>query len=95
MFDGFFEFRLSPWDIAAGTLLIEEAGGRVTDLDGGADVFKAGNIIAGPEGVHRELLAAIGAYVSEKSLAETMERGLADGWTPPNGNQPLAEVVEG
>ncbi|MDX1644057.1 MAG: inositol monophosphatase family protein, partial [Thermoanaerobaculia bacterium] len=35
VFDGFFEFRLAPWDIAAGALLIEEAGGVVTDLDGG------------------------------------------------------------
>src|SRR4029434_5226168 len=34
--DGFFEFRLSPWDVAAGALLIEEAGGLVTDYSGGS-----------------------------------------------------------
>ena len=38
VYDGFFEFRLSPWDIGAGVLLIEEAGGVVTDLDGGGAI---------------------------------------------------------
>jgi fructose-1,6-bisphosphatase/inositol monophosphatase family enzyme len=35
VYDGFFEFRLAPWDIAAGALLIEQAGGVLSDLDGG------------------------------------------------------------
>ena len=41
VYDGFFEFRLSPWDIAAGALLIEEAGGVLTDLDGGDDFLES------------------------------------------------------
>jgi myo-inositol-1(or 4)-monophosphatase len=55
VFDGFFELRLSAWDVAAGALLIEEAGGRVTDWDGGPD-YLSGNILAGPPQVHGVLL---------------------------------------
>lgn len=45
--DGFWEFGLKPWDIAAGALLIEEAGGIVTDLSGGSDHMQSGNIMGG------------------------------------------------
>lgn len=45
--DGFWEIGLKPWDIAAGSLLIKEAGGIVTDFNGGEDFLKSGNIIAG------------------------------------------------
>jgi myo-inositol-1(or 4)-monophosphatase len=68
VYDGFFEFRLSPWDIAAGILLIREAGGRVTDLDGGEDFFRSGNVVAGTVGVQRELRATIGRHASEAAL---------------------------
>ena len=70
VYDGFFEFRLSPWDIAAGVLLIEEAGGRVSDLDGGAGYFGSGNLVAGPEGVWRELRAAVARHAGEAALDE-------------------------
>jgi myo-inositol-1(or 4)-monophosphatase len=68
VYDGFFEFRLSPWDIAAGTLLIEEAGGRVTDLDGGDDFFRGGNVIAGGEAVWRELQQVASGVACEADL---------------------------
>jgi myo-inositol-1(or 4)-monophosphatase len=55
VFDGFFELGLSPWDVAAGALLIEEAGGVVTDWGGGPD-FLGGDILAGPGQVHAELV---------------------------------------
>ena len=55
VFDGFFELGLSPWDVAAGALLIEEAGGVVTDWEG-ADGYLEGNILAGPSAVHASLL---------------------------------------
>src|SRR5262249_37948040 len=58
VYDGFFEFRLSPWDIGAGVLLIREAGGVVSDLDGGEGLFESGNVVAGNPAVHRALLAA-------------------------------------
>ncbi len=55
VFDGFFELALSPWDVAAGGLLVEEAGGAVTDWAGGPG-YLSGDILAGPPAVHRELL---------------------------------------
>jgi myo-inositol-1(or 4)-monophosphatase len=57
--DGFFEIGLSPWDVAAGALLIREAGGIVTDFGGGRDYLSTGNIVAGIPGVHGELLEEI------------------------------------
>ena len=45
-FDGFWEFGLNIWDIAAGVLLIQEAGGLVSDLDGGHGYMETGNIVA-------------------------------------------------
>ncbi len=68
VYDGFFEFRLSPWDIAAGVLLIREAGGRVTDLDGGERFLETGNVVAGGLAVQRELRAAISRYADETTL---------------------------
>jgi myo-inositol-1(or 4)-monophosphatase len=57
--EGFFELALGPWDVAAGILLIEEAGGVVTDWGGGPDAL-AGDILAGSPGVHDELLRIAG-----------------------------------
>jgi myo-inositol-1(or 4)-monophosphatase len=57
--DAFWELQLSPWDIAAGTLLIREAGGIVTRPDGSADVLASspnGSIVAGNAAMHRWLL---------------------------------------
>jgi myo-inositol-1(or 4)-monophosphatase len=59
VFDGFFELRLSAWDVAAGALLIEEAGGVATDWTGGPD-YLSGNILAGPRQVHEALLELAG-----------------------------------
>ena len=59
IFDGFFEFDLQPWDVAAGSLLVEEAGGVVTDMDGGPEVLASGHVLCGPEGVHRDLLEIV------------------------------------
>ncbi len=68
IFDGFFEFHLSPWDTAAGSLLIEEAGGAVFDLDGGERFLETGNVVAGPVGVARELQGLIATVASEDRL---------------------------
>lgn len=57
--DGFWEFGLCPWDIAAGALLVEEAGGIVTDFAGGADYLASGRVIAGAPAVHAALLNII------------------------------------
>ncbi len=54
-YDGFWEFGLQDWDIAAGALLIREAGGLITDYSGSSDVFKSGNVVAGNPRVHEKL----------------------------------------
>ncbi len=54
-YDGFWEEGLGPWDVAAGSLLIEEAGGVVSDFLGGDDWLAGGTFVAGTPGVHREL----------------------------------------
>ncbi len=60
-FDGFWERDLSPWDLAAGTLLVAEAGGRVSDADGGDDVLGAGSICACNLEIHPLLLGRLRA----------------------------------
>jgi myo-inositol-1(or 4)-monophosphatase len=60
-FDGFWERDLHPWDLAAGTLLVLEAGGVVTDADGGADPLATGSICAGNSVLHGQLQALLKA----------------------------------
>jgi myo-inositol-1(or 4)-monophosphatase len=55
-FDAFWERSLQPWDIAAGLLLVKEAQGVVSDLDGRERMLETGNIIAANEALHRPLL---------------------------------------
>ncbi len=68
VYDGFFEFRLSPWDLGAGILLIEEAGGVVTDLDGGTGYFRGGNVVAGGRAVQRELWEVAARHAREADI---------------------------
>jgi myo-inositol-1(or 4)-monophosphatase len=53
--DGFWEFGLSPWDIAAGVILVREAGGYVTDLAGGASMLATGDVLAANDQLHQPL----------------------------------------
>ena len=55
-FDGFWELILAPWDVAAGTLIVREAGGIVPGLDGTMDVIRHGSIVAGNPVIHAWLL---------------------------------------
>ena len=57
--DGFWEEGLSPWDIGAGIIMIREAGGFVTNLDGEQDVIESKAIIAGNEAIQRALLKTL------------------------------------
>lgn len=57
--DGFWEFGLHVWDMAAGVLLIKEAGGLVTDLDGSDNHLKSGNVVAGNPAIMKQLLKSI------------------------------------
>ncbi len=54
--DGFWEDALAPWDMAAGILMVREAGGFVSDREGGTDMFDSGSIVAGNEAIQKELL---------------------------------------
>jgi myo-inositol-1(or 4)-monophosphatase len=58
-YDGFWEFGLSPWDMAAGALLISEAGGLVSDMRGDANYLETGNLVAGTPKVFAPLLKII------------------------------------
>lgn len=60
-FDGYWERALSPWDIAAGFLMVREAGGFVTDLAGGDTPWIRGDVVAGNETIHRELTCLLNA----------------------------------
>jgi len=55
-YDGYWERDLNPWDLAAGVLLVTEAGGRVTDADGGDDVLATGSVCAGNLEIQPQLL---------------------------------------
>jgi myo-inositol-1(or 4)-monophosphatase len=57
--DGFWEFALSPWDIAAGMLLVREAGGYVSDLSGGHTMMTSGDILAANDHLHLPLAVLI------------------------------------
>jgi myo-inositol-1(or 4)-monophosphatase len=64
-FDAYWERDISPWDMAAGLLLVREAGGYVTDMDGGDAMFAKGHILAGNETMHGELLRLLRAAATE------------------------------
>ena len=57
--DGFFEFNLKPWDIAAGALIVQEAGGIVTDMSGNEGWLESGDIVAANPKVLAQMLKII------------------------------------
>jgi myo-inositol-1(or 4)-monophosphatase len=58
-FDGFWELKLNPWDTAAGCLLVEEAGGVVTDLHGEAFTLTIPHVVASNGRIHRQILSVL------------------------------------
>ncbi|TNF30783.1 MAG: inositol monophosphatase [Bacteroidetes bacterium] len=62
-FDGFYEYSLSPWDVAAGILLVKEAGGIVTDFSGGDDAIFTKEIIATNPHIHREFSQLLRSFM--------------------------------
>jgi myo-inositol-1(or 4)-monophosphatase len=59
IFDGFWEHKLSPWDVAAGALIVQEAGGLCTDFDGELRFLHNGNVIGASPVLHRQLIQTI------------------------------------
>jgi myo-inositol-1(or 4)-monophosphatase len=68
VFDGFFELHLAPWDVAAGSLLVSEAGGVVTDFSGGSEYWTRGNIVGASPAVHKSILELIRRHTTEEEL---------------------------
>ncbi|MEI6668271.1 MAG: inositol monophosphatase family protein [Acidobacteriota bacterium] len=70
-FDGFWEASLRPWDVAAGALLVEEAGGRVCGMDGGPFAARAGHVVAANPAVLTPILELIAQFRRDRSLPRT------------------------
>lgn len=62
--DGFWEIGLNPWDMAAGALLIQEAGGLVSDFSGGNEYLETGNVVAGNPKVFKAVLQTIRPHLT-------------------------------
>jgi myo-inositol-1(or 4)-monophosphatase len=58
--DGFWEIGLQPWDVAAGTLLVREAGGLVSDIRGGEGYLDDGSIVCGGPKIFKKVLSIVG-----------------------------------
>ena len=67
--DGFWELGLSPWDIAAGSLLITEAGGLIGDFAGESDYMNTGNVIGGTPKIFVQLVQTVAPHLSAKLKA--------------------------
>lgn len=65
-FDGFFEIGLNPWDVAAGVLIVHEAGGTCSTFSGGEDCIFGKQICAGEPNVHQAMLATIQEFLGGK-----------------------------
>ena len=65
-FDGFWEINLSPWDVAAGALLIQEAGGKISDLWGSQKFLENGDILASNGRIHQELKTITSAIFTHR-----------------------------
>ncbi|HET7208568.1 MAG TPA: inositol monophosphatase family protein [Terriglobales bacterium] len=69
-FDGFWEFNLNPWDTAAGVLIVEEAGGRVSNFDGGPFEIKSRETVASNGLIHDALIGEFQAIFEGRGLEE-------------------------
>ena len=67
-YDGFWEIGLNAWDMAAGALIVQEAGGMVTDFSGDQRYLESGNIVAGNPKIHAEMLRRIHPHLPAELL---------------------------
>ena len=93
--DGFFESNLQPWDVAAGSLLVTEAGGLIGNFTGDADFMHQGECVAGNPRVYAQLVNTLGKYSKFAGVTDKMQ--LASRLKPPvdaageEGSAPAAE----
>ena len=80
----FWERDLSPWDLAAGMLLVREAGGFVTDIDGGEEVLAKGHVAAGNDTMHGELLRLL-KEAGKEAAKEAIQEAAKAPDVPPAG----------
>jgi myo-inositol-1(or 4)-monophosphatase len=86
--DGFFETGLSPWDVAAGSLLVTEAGGLIGNFSGDADFLEQKECVAGNPKIYGQLVGILGKYskfasAGEKAAVRRSMIDLADPASPP------------
>ena len=62
-FDGFWEFGLNIWDVAAGIILVQEAGGLVSDMEGGHQFLESGNIVAANTQIYKNLIKTLNSAI--------------------------------
>jgi myo-inositol-1(or 4)-monophosphatase len=95
--DGFFEWSLNAWDVAAGALLIEEAGGIVRDAQGGQDWLEGRTIVAAGPGLHAELLKALDTPLAPDHLGALQDQmrsfAAARAWQPWHTPKNLAMAL--
>ena len=66
-FEGFYEYGLNPWDVAAGAFLVKQAGGNVTDFEGGDNYIFGGSLVSSNHHIHGEMLEVIRRYFLTKT----------------------------
>jgi myo-inositol-1(or 4)-monophosphatase len=74
--DGFWELSLKPWDMAAGALIVREAGGVVSDFFGTGGFLEAGNIVAASPALHAEIVERTRRHFTRESVAGLATRFL-------------------
>ena len=77
--DGFWEYRLKPWDVAAGILMVREAGGVVTDMEGGPYSVFSRSTLATNGAIHNSIVSVIGP----KTAALAEQDALSPWFIPP------------
>lgn len=81
--DGFFETGLSPWDVAAGSLLVTEAGGLIGNFTGESDFIEQRECLAGNPRVYGQLVGLLGKYSKFASAGEKAQVRAAENLVPP------------
>ncbi|HEX9719766.1 MAG TPA: inositol monophosphatase family protein [Ramlibacter sp.] len=90
--DGFFETGLSPWDVAAGSLLVAEAGGLIGNFSGDSDFMEQKECIAGNPKIYGQLVAILGKYSKFASAGEKAALRHATLALVPNEHKPAERV---